>query len=537
MAKIPKGASVEVEPEAPARQPLPPDAAVELEQPVAPAEPSRLEQLASYIKNTPGRIAETATSINTVPSFVMGATLNAFPRLSAAVETAPAVLRKLAGNSEDIGQTYDDALRRIQPLYTEAAKKEPVMNVVGAVATPNPFSKLTLPGRLAGAALTNGAQNYFGANPDDSQAQRKSGEVGALSGTLVQGGAELLPPVFRGAAKMYRNAAGERAVQAVGARAGITDRLAKMGILPEDVPDLGNRFLDEGLVPSGLNPLKNPLEQTKKAAEALKQTSGNQIGDILKQADAPIPVGQGETAGLLRAERFNYPAAQKAAAAPLSGISASAERAAGKARNFVEDVGAQGGITPGSFQGANQLKSDAYRNVNWLSEAPMAEELNRKSVSGLRGDIERQVGATLGDDARTSLKDANSRYGLGADAAALSGRALSRDVQKQQFSLPRTMIAAAGGAGLGSFGGPGGAGAGSLIAPMVTNAIATRGPNVAAHADRLASRGFGYAAENVNRSPVKAGQLGSLLDDYLKPKDDEQRQEDGAAAFTKGTGR
>lgn len=357
-------------------------------------------------------------------------------------------------------------------------------------------------GTVMGAGQSE-APSWGGVVADAGKGALLGAPTGALGGGAAHG-LEKLGPHFA-------NKAGERAVQAVGARAGIKDRLAAMGVSPDEVSAMGNKFLDAGLVPSGLG-FGNPQAASLARAQSLMKKSGSRVGELLAGSDAAAeqrvkdaadafaagqraPVGpagdaaRAEAAKALKLPslRFNYADAADATSRPLSNLSAAADDAAGKARGLVDQVQRQGVKTPGSYQGANQLKSDAYKSVNWANEAPIASQIHRKAASGLRQSIEDQVGNALGAPAGAELKAANSNFGTAADAEQLATRALSRDVQKQQFSPLRAMVSAAAGAGVGSAAGPAGAGFGTVLAPLVTNAIASRGPNVAAHANRLAS--------------------------------------------------
>lgn len=436
------------------------------------------------------------------PAAVMGFTSNLWPRASAMVDAL--------GDVADFNGAYERSLAKLQPLYTGAADKHPVANVLGALAQPNPVAKAGIVPRM----LYTGAQGYVqgraGAPVDNPEAQDVGGEMGALEASTAQALLSGIPGAAKAMAPIFREKAGERAVQAVGARAGITDRLAKMGIAPEEIPDLGNRFLDEGLVPSGLNPLRNPQEQTLERARALMKRSGSEVGSIMEAADKS-PAGF----------RFGRPAFE--AEKRLSTLTTAEQDAAGKAEQLIDQIRRQQDVTPGSFVGANRLKSKAYRSVNWGDEAPIAAELHRDVTADLRRSIEDQVGQALGPEARTSLIGANSRFGVAADAEELSKRALSRDVQKQQFSPLRAMVSAAAGAGIGSSGGPGGAGAGAVLAPLVTNAIASRGPNVAAHANRLAEKGAAAVGNMSVGSPAATAAASSQLAKYLgvEPEDEE----------------
>ena len=482
-----------------------------------------------------------------------GFSANALPYAMAAGD----VLAPVALGQGDLGRTWDEALRRRKKESAASVAESPGANIAGAVLQPTPYGKAGVLSRMVGAGGVGALSDYLGSDSEDPRRLEQAAQVGGY-GAGVQGAAEVASPLLGKYGKALRQAAGTRAVQAAGTRAGITDALRKMGVTPDDVPDLGNRMLDEGLIPSGLNPLRNPVEETAKRAQALQSKSGANVGRILDDADAfaaqrvedtaaafeaaqkpgfpgALARGRWEQAKRLPSARFDYDRAAQAVEEPLSSASAAGLAASGRLRQLGEQVRAQGQLTPGSFRGANKLKSDAYRSVDWKAEAPLAAELHRKGTSGLRRTLEEQVGEGLGQNAAGELISANRSFGTAADAEALGINAISRDLQKQPFPLQRAAILAAGGAGAGSLvGGPGtaaGAGLATFLASGANNVLLARGPNIAAHLDRAGSVAAPLLGGVVNQTPAAAGAAGNLLENYLRPKDDEEREEEGAAWF------
>lgn len=395
-----------------------------------------------------------------------------------------------------IADTYRGLRDGLRADNAAASKAHPLeyggSEAAAGLTTPIPGRGLIRGAPLAAkvglsAAQAAGLGTVLGAGGSDAKDWR-----GVLKDSLV-GGATAAPfgaagggvsHLMEGAGPYFAEKAGERAVQAAGARAGIVDRLAKEGIDTADVPALGNRMLDEGLIPSGLNLFRNPQQQTLDRALALKRSAGQAIGERTAAFDAARPLGPLPEG----VDRIDFARLQSDAARPLKGISAQAERTAGPARELVEDIGAQHQITPGSMTGARELKTDANDATNFALQAKGAPVLKRKVGTALTQGLERQYGEQEGPEALAALKADNERYGLAMDASKLAKNALSRDVQKQQFGTLRgalTALAAGGGLG-GAVGGPAGLGLGPLA--VGANALINqRAPNIAAHANRLMS--------------------------------------------------
>ncbi len=524
MAKIPTGATVELEP--PRRQTLPPDALVTTEPEVDALDPKT--KLGAAVRGA-GQGMTLGSGDELGAAMVTGA--SAFKRGAEKIglmdEKKPAAWTDAAdpgawGEESALEAashgSMADAYRRIRDGLRGDNKKSdaahPVIyggsELLGSLAVPMPGGAAKSAGVLAkigkgalqagamGTVMGAGkseAEDVGGVTSDALRTGAISAPLGAAGG-LMSHGADRLGPYFSGKA-------GERAVQAVGARAGITDRLDKMGIPEADVPALGLKFMDEGLVPTGLNPFRNPLKQTSDRAKALKASSGKLIGDAVDAADAS-------------GASFDPARAQEAMRAKMNIQNPLEQANSTKASSLVDQVGdlaPQGEYAaPDSFARANKMKSQAWEGADFRADPKVAPKLYKKATAGLRDDIQRQVGEATSPEIEQSLAKANARYGTASKAETLSDMALSRDVQKQQFSPMRMMISAGMGGGLGAAGGPGGAGVGAVLSPLVVNAIASRGPNFAAHFNKLMSQ----ASESPEAAAALqrlAGQLGIKAED------------------------
>ncbi len=210
---------------------------------------------------------------------------------------------------------------------------------------------------------------------------------------------------------------------------------------------------------------------------------------------------------------------------------------AGKAKALIKQVGEQGQLTPDSIHGLNTAKSTAWRAANFRDDAPLAAENYRDATSGLRGSIESQVGDEMGQKAKDGLIRSNQNYGVAADAADLAQNAISRDMQKTPFATARSAIAGLMGGGAGMLAGPGGVGLGAAAGSSLNHLLASRGPNIAAHADRLGSKLAGAVAPLVNQAPAASAATGSALQRYMNPPEsEEERTKRAADHFTSTMG-
>lgn len=503
------------------------DAAPDAPPAAAPAPaPSRMQRVVDYLRATPGRIADTATSSNTIPSAMSGLSMNALPHLSAAVDTAPAVLRKAVGGGGDIGAEYDRNLRKVKPLYDEAKRKEPIVNVASMALSPNPLGKAGAFGRVAGAAGASALSEYLGAEPEalDSGA----GDASMMAGG-IQAGAEMAPAALRPMARGLRNFAGDMGLTAVGTRAGIKDALKSKGVRPQQISDLGNDMLDRGLVPSGLNPLEVPIEGAQRLAQGAQRKSGQTIGGVYEGFDASRPFGplpQGEN-------HLDFQRIRDASREPLIGAGPTelspknSRLARGVGTNILKSEQSH----PGSAEALHREFVKARKGVNWSTETGLANTQHRDALTAGQNNLKAQVGEQIGPDELTKLNSANKDYRTATLAEDLSTNALSRDAQHKPFKTIRSMIAAGAAAGGGGYaGGVEGALMG-LAAPKAVDLLMTRGPNVAAHSARAGSQAAQSLATKT-LPPNASAATGSALEDYLRPMSDEERDEKSRAHFT-----
>lgn len=254
--------------------------------------------------------------------------------------------------------------------------------------------------------------------------------LGAAGGGVAGGALGVAEPALS-------NTAEEQALRAAGLRGGIKNSLKKdLGLSNMDeARELGRSFLDEGLIP----PIGSS-EAVGRRAEALQGRAGNAKSAVLNEAD-------------VSGAKFDYPAAADAARARLDGQSAVATDLSGdKAYRFADAFERQGAKTPGSFVGADQAKSDAWKSARFDDDAPMSAVLYRKGVGATRDDIERQVADALGAGKAATLRSANQKYGVGADALKLAENASTRDAAKKLVG-PMDILPALSGGTIGGFAG------------------------------------------------------------------------------------
>ncbi len=568
MAKIPAGAIIEDE-QPRGRQMIPPDAVIGDESAsavaAAPAggyEKSKLDRLVEAIKGAPAMLNQARTSLMTAPINLA---------LDPKAELGPngglgSILR---GQGEGFGYGFvpklrgvdaagEEALSRINPLeskglgpqgtrpsqslsdalagrYNEekhaaehendvSAQSQPGLyygsQLGSAVAAPNPFGKLAAlstgsklvnaGGRIAsaagqGALYTAGAER--GGELDD---YLNSVPKGALVGGALGTAGEV---VAKGG-QVLRGTSGKMAINtALGGHGQIANRLEKIGIDPENAAELGNKLIDEKLVPTGFSLTESPATTILKRSRALQASEGPKIGAVLGEADA---------AGM----RPDVPKLQAAARASLGNQSSGEYANSKKANEFIRQIGEMqpGGDytvgptgeyqTPATFREANKQKSQAWDSVNFNDDVALEPKQYRRAVSGMAKEIPNQIGEGLGDEAKNRLIDSNRRFGIGATGEQLSKDASSRELQRGKFGTLGTMaMMAGGGAGIGAqlgHGTEGGlVGAGIYgLGQLAKN----RGPAMVATGGRLASNAANMIGDT---GLMSKGAMPSILDKYL----------------------
>lgn len=468
----------------------------------------RKSRLVDYIRSRPAAIADTARNLvsedgKVAPSFANGRFGGTLPYLSAAIDTAPAVARKLAGNQEDIGATYDRNLARIKPLYEAAEKAEPAANVVGALSFPNPLGNATRGARMAGAGLQSGLE---------SATHGGDGLTGMAAGGGVQALAEGASPLAKYFGGGMRNLAGRSAVNAAGLRGGIVNQAKRAGIPTldalgrEEIPALGNEMLDAGLIP-----FMGSKEAILKRSNAMMDQAGTAAAASRARGDMAGRFSQAE--GIQAAESR---LAQRID--PSKGGNLQTARAAGRAQDFIQDAAK----TPDTFEAADALKRGAYGNTNWSTEAPDASKLKRATVSGYRQSMEDQLERLVPGEG-AALRKSNQRYGLAAKTADFAEEAAGRESANRKLGATELALGALGFSGGAQAGGMLGGGVAGVALPAAAHFAKTRGAATVAPLARLGSKAA-MAAGAVNQSPAASSVVGSALENYLMTDDERDKE-------------
>lgn len=371
-------------------------------------------------------------------------------------------------------------------------------------------SALALPGggatklaRVGNAAAQGAALGLANSDADLTKGEFKDAAIDTAKGAALNAAGQGVIEGGGALAKRFsnylHNTAGNLAVTAAGTRAGISDKLANLGVAPEQIPDLGNKMLDKGLIPSGLNPIRSPLESVQRSARALNQSSGEEIGDVYSGFDAarpfgPLPHGQ---------SHLDFGRTAEASQSPLRGATASELEAGSQARNVGDKIRQQGSISPGSAAGMHDELANASRGVNWSTEkgGALSEGLHKFAVRSARNDLKDQVGEQLGGAERARLEGANRDYRTGTIADELSTNALSRDAQTKPFKTLRQIMAAAGAGGAAA---SGNGLALSAATPWAIEQLMSRGPSAGAWGARGASKLLGAGASLAEEEGVAA---------------------------------
>lgn len=405
---------------------------------------------------------------------------------------------------------------------------------LAAIATPIPVKALprgaTIPQKaLRGAEVGGGtgfASGLVNSKVDltrpTPEGLRRALSEALVSGATGAGGGYLGGATLGAAEPKLRSFAEEQALRAAGLQSGIKNSL-KTDLGLNDMTEaraLGRRFLDEGLIP-----LVGSSEAVAKRAEKLGGAAGQTIGATMNKADVATmhtpapPPGQttaGRPSNVKPQPGFDYDAMADASNGVLDrATSVADDLSGGKARDLAEALRAQGKRTPGSFVGANQAKSDAWKSARFDQDAPMSAQMYRKAVGAARDDIERQVADALGPADAAALRSANEKFGVAADAQKLAANESQRRASRKGFTTG-DLVALLGGGTAGGFTGNTGLGlGGGLAASLGLKAADKFGHSTASRfSDFLAKRAA------ANTGGATAGALApylELLDEEKKP--------------------
>lgn len=437
-------------------------------------------------------------------SALMGLTGNMGDRVESFVDAA-------TQDPEKQGGWVFDNSDKIHSKYMADVEKHPGSNLVGAAVQPNPFAKMKLGARIAGAGALGAASSHAGAGPSKSDAGKDFASF--LGGAGVQAGAEAASPAMGKLAKLLRKTAGTAAANAAGLRGGITNQAKRAGIPvldkagEESIPEMGNKMLDAGLIPFG----GSKVAVMKKAERLMDQTgmAGQAIRDHADMTGTFSQAMGADAATARLAARID----------PAQGGNLQTARAAGRAQDFIDDIEK----TPGTFRAADDLKRGAYGNTNWSTEASDAPKLKRAAVSGYRQSMEDQIDALVPGNGK-ALHNINEQYGLAAQTADFAEEAAGREAANSKFGWGSAMLGATGFGAGGVVSPMTGLGVGVAL-PVAAHLAKTRGAAVGAPLARLGSKVADYAGQKANSSPALSANLGNRLADYLATNGPETQEE------------
>lgn len=447
---------------------------------------------------------------------------------------------------ETLGATYRRGRDETRALEEAAYRAHPgiaaASELAGALAVPLPSPGKGVAIGRTGAALTKaGERAIAGAiqggamGAGSSTGDLTQGELGQVAGDVIQGagmGAGLgvgLGALGERASQALRNWSEANAVRALGLKAGITDRLRKMGFgsAQDAQRELGKRALDEGLVRIGSTP-----SSILRDAQELLPYIGAAKGQVIQDAQA---------AAAAAGKQVDFNAAADAALkAALDGADTIAIAKGGQARRLAELVRQQGttATMDDSLVLLDKLKQSAQDSIRPMAPQLAQQQVNR--VAGaLRDETERQVEALAGPELADALRAANSKYRFLKQVEELTGRASTQDLGNKG-ALGMVLGATMGSSG-GVLGGLGGAGAGQFfqrhIAPAIpaTKAVLERAasrlvPSLSSPAARMATAG---AATGDEPDPVGAA-LEWMRQRYGEAP--QSKSELGASAYVRGQG-
>jgi hypothetical protein len=381
--------------------------------------------------------------------------------------------------------------REMERLREEAPAASAVGEIAGALVVPVPGAGvaggLAMRGVRAAPALAGvrgaeaaarvAAQSALGAGLAGFGAgEGAAGSLGeALSSGLTSGvTAGVTSKAAQAASPFLKKFAEEAALKAVGAKAGITNALQKMGYeSAAEARELGRKALDRKIVTFGAT-----KDDVLARAQLLKEDAGQKIQDVTDLAER-------------RGVVYNWLRSARKTAAPFANIDEQKQRAAGPVREFIEDILVQSGrqAPEQSFDAARRLKTSAQQVVTWdpaTGSAPA--KLKRQAVNAFTADFRKQVTEQLGKKVGKKLKDASDAYGAAVDMEKLSRNAATTEQQQRVFGLIGTGLGAGLGTTLGITSDSAALGGAVAVGVPLLEALARkRGPALSAvTADRLA---------------------------------------------------
>lgn len=514
------------------------------------SEAQRLQRRLADINATPDRTLGEAAALSGeafARGAAQGATFGLADEVGGVLGMADEFLRRVApgGSAGEFAQKpLGEALtsryemereasqREMEKLREEAPAASAVGEITGALAVPVPGAGvaggLAMRGvravpALAGvkgaeAAARVAAQSALGAGLAGFGAgEGAAGSLGeALSSGLAAGvTAGVASKTAQAASPFLKEFAEEAALKAVGAKAGITNALEKMGYeTAAEARELGRRALDRKIVTAGAT-----KDDVLARAQSLKETAGQTIQDVTDLAER-------------RGAVFDWLRAARKTAAPFKNIDEQKQRAAGPVREFFDDILTQSGkqAPEKSFDAARRLKTSAQQVVTWdPATGSVPAKLKRKAVNAFSDDFRNQVTKQLGKKVGKKLKDANDAYGAAVDMEKLARKAATGEIQQRVMGLVGTGIGASLGTTLGVTSESAALGGTVAVAvPILEYFAKKRGPALSAvTADKLAK--FAQKHGPKLQRAMEGGQAAKAATHFLLSQRDPEYRRDAEA--------
>lgn len=412
--------------------------------------------------------------------------------------------------------------REMEKLREEAPVATAAGETTGALAVPVPgagaVGGLAVRGaRAAGMAAKAEPIARVAAQSALGSALTGYGEGEGLGDALqsaVVGGATagLTSKVATAASPFLKEFAETAALRAVGAKAGITNALQKMGYeSAAEARQLGRMALDRKIVTAGAT-----KDEVLARARNLKETAGQTIKDVTDLAER-------------RGVVYDWIRAARKTAAPFLGLDEQSQRVAGPVRDLVEDILTQSGkqAPEKSFDAARRLKTAAQAVVTWdPATGSLPAKLKRKAVNAFTDDFRKQVKEQLGKKVGKKLKDASDAYGAAVDMEKLAMNAATGEAQQRVFGLIGTGLGAAAGLTAGITQDSAGLGLGTMaVVPLLESIARRRGPALSAvTADRVSK----FMAKHGPKiqSALEGGQTAKATTHFLLSQRDPEYRRD-----------
>jgi hypothetical protein len=376
-----------------------------------------------------------------------------------------AVLDILLGKAKGkgISDLYTQHRDESRDAFKRAADANPLTSMAGNI-TGSVLPSLAMPafstvkgaaavGALGGAATglgTSEAEDLSGLAKDTTI----GGGVGAVTGGALQGLINKLNPTA------LNEVANNQIVKASGATKPMMREMVRKG----QVDDVANSMFEHNIAPTGSHP-----EQILDNFEALKQTSGQTIGNILDMFDKNLPSGNGSTyvnAGNLRneiAQIYNKVANEPALADK-----------AGPIGKILESIDLRGN-GPITFKDAQTLKN-VLKEVAYTDDGKIANKYANAAYGILNKHMEDAAEATaknsnMGPALLENYLKAKKDYTAGILGGKASLDKTAALMTNRQASLSDYLAGVAGAATGGPVGGLVAAGANNFIKTHANTAI------------------------------------------------------------------